>query len=109
MRIGMEYKLDDCSYYKKVIIGGKPIYVFDSHNMALPVWGTYASVIGPANLVTFDTHTDTHCAFTKLMQESGGHSDYNYRKMLNHPIVKTCMSKMNYQVNNFSALHFVSV
>lgn len=98
----MEYRLDDCSYYKKVMIGSKPIYIFDAHNMALPVWGTYASITGPANLVTFDTHTDTHCAFTNLMSESGSHSDYDYKKIILNPIVKARLSGMKYQIDSFS-------
>ena len=98
----MSYSLEMCNYYTKREIKSKPIFLFDDHNMALPIWGTYAAMYGPMNLVTFDTHTDTHCAFTQLMQRYGKHSDYNYNKMLNTPEVKAYLTGMKYKREEFS-------
>lgn len=49
----MEYTLEACSKYKKLSVNGKPVVVFDEHNWALPVWGTYANRLKhPMNLIS---------------------------------------------------------
>ena len=46
---------------KKIL--GKEVYIFEKHNMALPIWGKFADFLRtPVNLITFDTHTDTQPA-----------------------------------------------
>ena len=48
---------------KKIL--GKEVYIFENHNMALPIWGKFADFLrSPVNLITFDTHTDTQPALS---------------------------------------------
>ena len=62
MNINSEIK--DC-YSITIKISGKYIYVFEKHNMALPIWGKFADLLRtPVNLITFDTHTDTQPALS---------------------------------------------
>lgn len=98
----MKYKLDDCSYYKSYTIESVPIYIFDSHNMALPVWGTYAVRYGALNLLSFDTHTDTHCAFSELLSKNGMQVDCDYEAVLDNPIVVEYLSRFRYNTDDFS-------
>ena len=49
--------------YTEYEINDKPIFIFDKHNMALPIWGKYASKYGALHLSTIDSHTDTHSAW----------------------------------------------
>ena len=37
-----KYTLEDCSMYTHLQIKNKDVYIFEAHNMALPVWGTYS-------------------------------------------------------------------
>jgi hypothetical protein len=47
-------------------IHGKPVYIFDSHNVALAAWAEIkASHDEELLLLTFDHHTDTHDAFVR--------------------------------------------
>lgn len=98
----MKYKLDECSCYKSYTIGSVPIYIFNSHNMALPVWGTYAVQYGALNLLSFDTHTDTHFAFSTLLSENGMQVDCDYEAVLNNPIVAEYLSGVRYRIEDFS-------
>ena len=60
----MEYTLEKCSLYEKQMIGDTPIIIFEKHNMALPVWGTFANRLKQSlRLITFDFHADTHDPF----------------------------------------------
>ena len=62
----MEYSLEMCSAYKIKQIEHKKIIIFDSHNLALPVWGTIRqSSELPLYLISFDTHADTRAAFAR--------------------------------------------
>ena len=64
----MEYLLEECSAYRSKIIKNTPIFIFDSHNMALPVWGTIRQKSRAAlHLISFDTHADTRAAFTRAI------------------------------------------
>ncbi len=85
-----EYTLDDCTYYKKLMIRDTPVFFFDVHNMALPVWGSYAVKYGPLHLITFDTHTDTYKAFGSIM----GEKDIKD--------IRKCLSSLRYQRDNYS-------
>lgn len=59
------YVLEECSMYTHLQIKNKDVYIFETHNMALPVWGTYSGKYQTEfNLVTFDSHTDTRTPFT---------------------------------------------
>lgn len=62
----MEYSLEMCSFYEIKQIEQKKIIIFDSHNMALPAWGTIRQNSAvPLHLISFDTHTDTRAAFAR--------------------------------------------
>ncbi len=77
------YKLKDSSLYNIRNVNGVPIVVFDEHNMALPVWGTYSSRNSRSlNLITFDSHTDTHPAFNAYLCEE------NIERVLNSSVLK---------------------
>ncbi len=97
----MDYSLEKCSLYDKYTVNSKKIYVFDDHNMALPVWGTYASLIGPLHLITFDKHTDTHMAFNKIMRKNGKTSDYDFKKMLKNEIVRKTIQGLRLKQSDF--------
>lgn len=96
------YTLEKCSYYEKKNIQGKPIYIFESHNMALPVWGSYAAELGPLNLITFDSHTDTHPAFNKFLKNNTRQADYQWRRTVQFPEVKKLLAGMHYRREDFS-------
>ena len=77
----MEYTIETCSLYRTCSILGKPVVIFDEHNWALPVWGTYARRLGkPLNLITFDTHTDTHAPFLRYLKAECNVEDVPYDK-----------------------------
>ena len=95
----IEYTLENCSYYRKMVIGSTPVYIFEDHNMALPVWGTFASKFGALHLISFDTHTDTHPAFTKFMGEEK--TDYDPKRVLAIPKVKKLLDGMRYKKEDF--------
>ena len=97
----MPYTLEDCSLYSKTRIKSIPIYIFESHNMALPVWGTYAAQTGPLNLFTFDTHPDTQPAFSKLTHGKYGTSIWDYKKMMNTIEVKSRLKNLHYRQEDF--------
>ncbi len=71
------YSIEDCGVYRESFYDiGIPVYIFESHNQALPAWGTVCSRIGePLNLITFDTHNDTRAPFNKIICENGGNPD----------------------------------
>lgn len=53
--------------YEILNIAGKPVYIFEKHNMAFPAWGTVASRNNQAyTLITFDHHTDTRPPFARV-------------------------------------------
>ena len=98
----MSYSLDGCSCYKKLEMGNVPIYIFEKHNMSLPVWGTYANRLKSAmHLITFDSHTDTQCAFFHFFKELGKTCDYDYKKIINTPEIKQWLLGKRLQRNNF--------
>lgn len=95
----MSYKLEDCSLYKQTKILGKDIYIFDSHNMALPVWGTYSNRLGTAcSLVTFDSHTDTHSPFTAEIVSSS----IDHEVSMDHIVVKKILKGRHYKKDDFN-------
>ena len=67
----MAYSLEGCSAYQIKSIQDKEVIIFDSHNMALPAWGTIRQKYdSPLHLISFDTHADTRAAFTReIMKE----------------------------------------
>lgn len=94
-----EYILEDCSLYEYRQIKGKDVYIFDSHNMALPVWGTYSNRMNEAfNLVTFDSHTDTRPPFTAEIVANSYDNDIRP----NHPVIKKILKGKNYKRSVFS-------
>ena len=73
----MEYTLEKCSLYEKQMIGDTPIIIFEKHNMALPVWGTFANRLKQSlRLITFDFHADTHDPFAVAV----GPHDFDLKK-----------------------------
>ncbi len=99
----MEYTLELCSRYTKKEIQGKPVIIFEKHNEALPVWGTYASQIGrPMNLITFDTHTDTHAPFVRYLFSEKGLRKVPYDKsVLDLPEIKELLDGMHFRRDDF--------
>lgn len=99
----MEYTLEACSKYEKLSINGKPVVVFDEHNWALPVWGTYANRFKhPMNLITFDTHTDTHAPFLRYLCSECGIESVPYdNSVLRLPYIAKLLKGKNYRVNDF--------
>lgn len=89
----LPYSLETCSLYEKKIIKNTPIVIFFDHNMALPVWGNYASKINtPLELISFDYHADTHDPFaTKI-----GIHDFEQEEF-----EKNILSKINYHIDNY--------
>lgn len=64
---------------------GKLIVIFDSHNMAFPVWGAYSDEIGSVcQLITFDSHSDTLPAFNTYLCKFDLKKDYEKRKLLSY-------------------------
>lgn len=61
------YQIENCSKYEiRETASGKPVYIFDDHNMAFSAWGTIASRNKKNyQLLSFDHHTDTHEPFVK--------------------------------------------
>lgn len=86
-----DYSIESCSAYTNIEICGKPIILFNDHNMALPVWGTYANKTAePLNLLTFDTHTDTRHPFGRYLS-----SEFNVA-----PIIEKNKILQNHYINN---------
>lgn len=54
--------MENCSTYQRFKnVNGVETFVFEEHNLALPVWGYFShSLRQPLSLVSFDHHTDTH-------------------------------------------------
>ena len=95
----MEYTLETCSTYKCRTICSKTIYIFDSHNMALPIWGTYSSRLSESlNLVTFDTHTDTRNPFARFLSRNGSEISRRYMQDSN---VQRCLNNAHYRRVDF--------
>lgn len=98
-----KYTIEGCSMYKdSVVIAGVPIYIFDDHSMALPAWGVCCSRLGQKlNLITFDSHTDTHPSFNSyIFDQTGEAADLWHRGTKNPEIVKL-LEGVNYQFDNF--------
>ena len=89
----MVYTLENCSLYELREINNIPVIIFENHNMALPVWGSYAYKLKKSlSLLTFDTHADTHDPFAR---EVGGH-EYKYKQFK-----KEVLSKIHYSIYDF--------
>lgn len=99
-----EYKIEDCSLYREsCVICGKPVYVFEKHNFALPAWGTISSRIGhPASLISFDSHTDTHWGFNAHVCKITGKTPNFKKHGLDHPIIQMLLKEQHYMINDFS-------
>lgn len=96
----MEYHLGMCSTYDHHVIEEKDIYIFESHNMALPVWGVVSNKLGAGlHLVTFDSHTDTRNPFSRFMSSNGCPIGRDY--MLN-PYVHKYLANCHYRRNDFN-------
>ena len=93
------YSIEDCGIYRESFYDlGVPVYIFDSHNHALPAWGTICSRIGKSlNLISFDTHNDTRAPFTRMICENGGNPDDG----INDPVIIQELRKYRYQPDVF--------
>lgn len=84
-----EYILEECTLYDYLQINGKDVYIFESHNMALPVWGTYSNRLNTNfNLVTFDSHTDTRPPFCAEVIDKTGRYDESNRECVEREILE---------------------
>ena len=98
-----EYRIEDCYHYRESTeIAGIPVYIFEPHNLALPAWGTVSSRLGmPLNLVTFDSHTDTHLSFNSyifdLTDEAPEYEEYG----LKNPIISDVMKHTHFKIDDF--------
>lgn len=97
-----EYSLKKSSLYNIRVVKDLPIVIFDEHNMALPVWGTYSSRMGRSlNLVTFDTHTDTHPPFNAYLCEKNITRELGASVLL-MPTVKQLLQDCRISLEDFS-------
>lgn len=88
-----------CCYEIKNI-KGKSIYIFDNHEMALPIWGIHSvKNICSYKLYTFDTHCDTHTPFVRHQIQNGDPVSKNY---LQKPYIHKLFTNIKFQRNNFS-------
>lgn len=95
----MAYDLETSSTYKQHEIGSKNIYVFESHNMALPVWGEYSSRLNEAlALVSFDTHADTRNPFARFMGRFGQTTNREY---MTNPLIRRRLKDYHYLRTDF--------
>ena len=93
------WNLDNCTYYEKNLIF--PIYVFDEHNMALAVWGTYrVKENKPLHLITFDYHTDTRPPFNQALSNNYYQAEFG-AKALKIPYVRSLLANIKYKANDF--------
>lgn len=77
------------------------IVIFDSHKMALPVWGVMSSILNvPLNLVSFDFHTDTHSPFAAAVCSNDPLGMSNYST--NHAVIKSILRNKKYKRNSFN-------
>ena len=78
----MAYSLEKCSAYQIKQIEHKEIIIFDSHNMALPAWGTIRQNRElPLHLISFDTHADTRAAFAReIIKEYSVYDNFSCEK-----------------------------
>ena len=92
----MDYSFENCSTYQIITVAEKNIYIFDSHNMALPVWGTICSRSEQKlNLVAFDHHTDTRAAFTAEVCSAEGL--YSAKS----DVINDFLSSIHYKIDDF--------
>ena len=94
----MAYSLEKCSAYQIKQIEHKEIIIFDSHNMALPAWGTIRQNRElPLHLISFDTHADTRAAFAReIIKEYSVYDNFSCEKFK-----KLVLSKFHCNANNF--------
>lgn len=99
-----EYKIEDCSLYRESrSISGIPVYIFEDHNMALPAWGTVCSRIGESiNLITFDSHTDTHPGFNSYIIDMTGEAPNYGEYGLKNPIIREVLNGSRFLIDDFS-------
>lgn len=88
--------------YTEYEINNKPTFIFDKHNMAIPIWGKYASKYGALHLFTIDSHTDTHSAFAKYLRSINKQANYNYKDVLQYPEINKLLSTIRYRRDDFS-------
>lgn len=70
-------------------IRDKEVYIFENHNMALPVWGAYACGNNSTyNLVSFDSHADTKDPFVKAVSKMFSVVDATAFRKFEHEVVK---------------------
>lgn len=93
--------------YSLLEIKDKLLVTFDSHNMALPVWGAYSNSIGSScQLITFDSHSDTLIPFTDLLSSCGEHIGNDYAKK---ECVQAVLQGKNFQMNSFDLSDVIEI
>lgn len=98
----MDYSIESCSLYNLETYKGKDIITFKEHNMALPIWGTYSTKIRQKlNMITFDSHTDTHSPFNSYLCENNVEQEL-FVKNIELPMIKSILSSKHYSTSYFS-------
>ena len=97
------YTIEECFLYKDSIkIAGIPVYIFDDHSMALPAWGVCSSRLRkPLNLITFDSHTDTHPSFNSFVVDQTGKCADLWHRGLKNPEIKKLLGNVHYCYEDF--------
>ena len=98
------YQIEDCKLYRQSIqISGIPVYIFEEHHLALPAWGTVSSRLGtPLNLVTFDSHTDTHLSFNRHIFEVTGAAPPLGMYGWKNPVISSLLNGRHVRREDFS-------
>lgn len=96
----MDRFLKDSELYEIYRMGNKDVIVFESHNLALPIWGAVSSASNvPLNLISFDYHTDTHPPFISefCSKTSGAVREYSEK----HAVIRHILNGKKYNRKSF--------
>lgn len=98
------YQIEDCGHYRESTeIAGIPVYIFEDHSLALPAWGTVSSRFGmPLNIVTFDSHTDTHLSFNSHIFDVTNDAPEYGKYGLKNPIISAILENTHFKTDDFS-------
>lgn len=94
--------LDRSEFYKKETISKKPVYIFEAHNLALPVWATYSNCFGALHLLSFDSRNDTFPPFNSYLVKKGIIANQDYRKSILLSEVQHLLPCIKHEGDSFS-------
>lgn len=95
----MKYPFENFpSTYELITLKEKSIIIFNDHNMALPIWGTFSNLKKKSlTLITLDTHTDTQPHFNKKISvEYGEYNKNTFRRFEKNDLSKYSCSRVNF-------------